>query len=61
MADLFEAARTDEITDEELATWTLDRAITVFLNRWHWRGERAVVEKELRALIATAGNPREKD
>jgi hypothetical protein len=27
--------------------------VTVFLNRWHWRGERAVVERELRDLIST--------
>lgn len=33
---------------------TLDRLVAVFLNRWHWRGDRAVVERELRALIAEA-------
>ena len=32
---------------------TLDQAIAVFLNRWHWRGPREVVEQELRELIET--------
>ena len=50
--DLFERPRTDEITDDERAAWTLDRAITVFLNRWTWRADRATVEQELRELIA---------
>lgn len=36
--------------------WTQDRAIAVFLNRWahNWRGERKVIEYELRELIAEA-------
>jgi hypothetical protein len=34
--------------------WTLDAAIATFLNRWTWRGDRAVVEKELRVLIQRA-------
>ena len=40
----------------EEVQWTLDRAVAVFLNRWafNWRGERSVIERELRELIAEA-------
>lgn len=31
--------------------------VRVFLNRWHWRGDRAVVERELRELIASLSLP----
>lgn len=34
--------------------WSLDRAIGTFLNRWAWRTDREVVERELRELIAEA-------
>lgn len=36
--------------------WTLDRAIATFLHRWAfaWRGENAVIERELRELVAEA-------
>ena len=43
-----------EVTSD--VVWTLDRAIAVFLNRWafNWRGERTVIEQELRQLITDA-------
>lgn len=36
--------------------WTLDRAVTLFLNRWTdtIRGDRTAIERELRELIADA-------
>lgn len=33
---------------------TLERRVGTFLNRWLWRGDRAVVERELRELIRSA-------
>lgn len=59
-----------DMFDEERDLWgvepdhpgadELDRAIDVFLNRWvhNWRGERAVIEQELRDLIAQATEER---
>ena len=29
--------------------------VVTFLNRWHWRGDRSAVEKELRELLAASG------
>lgn len=48
--DLFDDHQPPEVD----IPWTLNRAITVFLNHWSWRGERAVIEQELRQLIADA-------
>lgn len=33
---------------------TLEGRVEVFLNRWHWRGPRDVVRKELNELIEGA-------
>ena len=45
----------DEPTPLEIEIpWTLDSAIRVFLHRWSWRDNKAVIEKELRELIAEA-------
>lgn len=33
---------------------TIDSRMAVFLNRWHWRGDRKVVEGELRELVTWA-------
>ena len=33
---------------------TLEGRIETFLNRWHWRGPRAVVRQELQQLIESA-------
>lgn len=55
---LFDQPSTEPVREGDVLVypWTLDRAVTVFLNRWafNWRGERAVIEKELRQLIAAA-------
>lgn len=40
--------------DEDGADVIESDPVVTFLNRWHWRGERAVVEKELRDLIGRA-------
>ena len=51
MADLFP----DEPIPQDInIPWTLDGAIRVFLHRWGWRDDKAVIEKELRELIAEA-------
>ena len=51
MSDLFPD---EPIPHEITIPWTLDGAIRVFLHRWSWRGDKAVIEKELRELIAEA-------
>ena len=33
---------------------TLEGRVEVFLNRWHWRGPRDVVKRELNELIESA-------
>jgi hypothetical protein len=57
---LFERIEPSEVAEAlgaEEIPMTRDLAITRFLNRWafNWRGERAVIEKELRELIADFG------
>lgn len=36
---------------DEVLPDSLELRIAWFLNRWHWRGDRTIVERELRELI----------
>ena len=40
--------------ERQIASGDLAAEIEIFLNRWHWRGDREVVRKELKELIAFA-------
>ena len=53
MNSLFPPTDPPEEPDEDIPV-TLDHLIAVFLHRWSWRDDKAVIEKELRELITEA-------